>query len=146
MSNWFEDVKNKLFSFDTVKTNTTDDKSMKKIEKGLSKGKEIQVSNPTSYRSFDTGKGGYYHTGTAEIGKVPNMKQAARASSAVADVKYSPDSHICKVKFTNGDKYYDYDMTPDEFMDFMNSDSKGRHVNKVMHYENLMPGYTSYRN
>ena len=116
----------------------------KKVEKALSKSNdEIALKAPTSMRYFTKGSNGSYLTGDVQIINT-GLQQATEvevASQAIAEVKYDPKTNICKVRFVNGDKWYDYQMTPDEFEDFMAADSKGQYVNYVMKYENRMPGF-----
>lgn len=115
----------------------------KKVEKALNKSDdEIVLKAPTSIRSFAKGNDGSYLSGGVTPGK--NMyypTEVEVASSAVAEVKYDPQTNICKVRFVGGDGWYDYQMTPDEFEEFMAADSKGQYVNYVMKYENRMPGF-----
>lgn len=111
----------------------------KKVEKALDKSpKEIMLKAPTSMRYFTKGSDGSYLTGDVQIIDT-GLQQATDvqvASSAVAEVKYSPESNICSLRFVNGDKWYDYQMTPEQFEEFMGSNSKGQYVNYVMKYEN----------
>lgn len=111
----------------------------KKVEKALDKSpKEIMLKAPTSMRYFTKGSDGSYLTGDVQITDT-GLQQATDvqvASSAVAEVKYSPESNICSLRFVNGDKWYDYQMTPEQFEEFMGSNSKGQYVNYVMKYEN----------
>lgn len=111
----------------------------KKVEKALDKSpKEIMLKAPTSMRYFTKGSDGSYLTGDVQIIDT-GLQQATAvqvASSAVAEVKYNPESNICSLRFVNGDKWYDYQMTPEQFEEFMGSNSKGQYVNYVMKYEN----------
>jgi len=113
----------------------------KKVEKALDKSpQEIMLRAPTSIRSFAKGNDNSYLSGNVTTGKgLPTEVEVA--SQAIAEVKYEPQTNICKVRFVNGDKWYDYQMTPDEFEEFMAADSKGQYVNYVMKYENRMPGF-----
>ena len=52
-------------------------------------------------------------------------------STAIDDVQYDPNSNTASVKWINGDKYYDFDVSPSEMNDFASSYSKGQHVNNV---------------
>lgn len=111
----------------------------KKVEKALDKSpKEIMLKAPTSMRYFTKGSDGSYLTGDVQIVNT-GLQEATDvqvASSAVAEVKYNPESNICSLRFVNGDKWYDYQMTPEQFEEFMGSNSKGQYVNYVMKYEN----------
>lgn len=111
----------------------------KKVEKALDKSpKEIMLKAPTSMRYFTKGSDGSYLTGDVQIidTGLQQTTDVQVASSAVAEVKYRPESNICSLRFVNGDKWYDYQMTPEQFEEFMGSNSKGQYVNYVMKYEN----------
>jgi len=113
----------------------------RKVEKALDKSpQEIMLRAPTSIRSFSRGSDNSYLTGNVTTGKgLPTEVEVA--SSAVAEVKYNPQRNVCSLRFVGGDGWYDYQMTPDEFEEFMAADSKGQYVNYVMKYNNRMPGY-----
>ena len=96
-------------------------------------GEKIEVKRPTSYRSYKKGSDGTYSGGSYSIGKGRgNSRVAALASTAIGGIKYDPSTQICKVQFTSGDKWYNFSMTPDEFMRFIDSPSKGRYIQSIM--------------
>lgn len=112
-----------------------------KVSKALDKGKEFQLSRPTSIRSFERNDvTGDYRTGFSQIGKgYPTEVEVA--SSAVAEVKYDPNKNIASIRFVNGDKWYDYDVTPEEFQEFIDADSKGQWINYIWKWNNRIAGY-----
>lgn len=114
-----------------------------KIRKRVLQGKTTEVMHPTSIRSLNKGPDGTYRSGSIEAGKIDGAdKYQEVASSAIKSVKYDPSTHICKVQYQGGNgQYYDFMMSPDEFEQFMNSDSKGRYCATVMKIQNRMPGY-----
>lgn len=112
----------------------------KKVSKALGKDKEILLMKPTSLRSFSRGDDNTYVSGESQIDKgLPTEVEVA--SSAIAEVKYDPNRNVASIRFVGGDKWYDYDVTPEEFQQFIDSGSKGRWVSNVWKYENRMPGY-----
>lgn len=112
----------------------------RKAEKVLEKNKSVEINAPTSIRSFSRGDDGTYRSGQVQIGLgLPTEVEVA--SSAVAEIRYSPERNICSIRFVNGDKWYDYSMNQEQFQDFLSSQSKGRYVNNVMKNENRIPGY-----
>ena len=128
----------------------------KKAMKRVDKGKDVIIKRPSSQRTVIKGgefledgnvKRAYSEGGATIIGNRESMysndepKVVDVASSAVDEVKYDPNKNICSVRFVGGDKFYDFQMTPDEFQEFMDSDSKGQWVNYVMKVHNRMPGY-----
>lgn len=64
----------------------------------------------------------------AEENDFGNMKLN---STAIDDVKYDPNSNTASAKWINGDKYYDFDVSPSEMQDFSGAISKGQYVNNV---------------
>lgn len=52
-------------------------------------------------------------------------------SSAIASVDYDPNTQNAKVKYTSGDKVYDFPMSPEEYNSLKYSPSKGQ----FMYYE-----------
>ena len=111
-----------------------------KVQEKLDKGKEFSLKNPTSLRSFSRGDDDTYITGASAIGKgLPTEVEVS--SSAIKEVKYNPDTQITSVMFVGGDKFYEFQQTPDEFKEFMAADSKGRYVNYIMKIFNRIPGY-----
>lgn len=49
-------------------------------------------------------------------------------STAIENIEYDPNSQTATVKFHNGDKLYDYRVSPEEFKEFLDAGSKGSHV------------------
>lgn len=113
------------------------------IEDRVDKGKKVTVNNPTSFRSYFTGNDGHFISGDYTIGKDSNAdKTVGLASTAIKQVEYNPDTKQCFVTYQGGgDKKYEFEMTPEEFKKFMNSDSKGRYCAKIMKIYNRAPGY-----
>lgn len=112
------------------------------IRRRVLQGKTTEVMHPTSMRSMYRGEDGTFASGESKPGKYAGADHYEEiASTAIQDVKYDPSSHICKVKYNGGDKWYDFMMTPAEFEQFMNADSKGRYCATVMKVQNRMPGY-----
>lgn len=127
-----------------------------KAMKAVDKGKDVIIKRPSSQRTVIKGgeflensnvKRAYSEGGNTIIGNRESMysndepKVVDVVSSAVDEVKYDPNKNVCSVRFVGGGKFYDFQMTPDEFQEFMDSDSKGQWVNYVMKVYNRMPGY-----
>lgn len=99
----------------------------------LDKGKKVEIKAPTSYRNE-----------FGEIAKESDWNENSVngiKSTAIDDVKYDPNTNTASVKWINGDKYYDFDVSPDEMKDFTDSFSKGRHVNNVWKQYNRKEGF-----
>lgn len=100
-----------------------------RIEKAMEKGKSINISNPTSFRTYQNVGEGTLNEDDIDIG-LTSGKGAELASTAIKSIEFDPGSENAKITFTSSDKQYDYPMTPEEFRSFMTADSKGRWVNK----------------
>lgn len=100
-----------------------------KIEKAMDNGKSINISNPTSFRTYQNVGRNTLNKDDIEVG-LTSGKGAELASTAIKSIEFDPASENAKITFTSSDKQYDYPMTPEEFRSFMSSDSKGRWVNK----------------
>lgn len=99
------------------------------IEKAMEKGKSINISNPTSYRTYQNVGRNTLNKDDIDIG-LSSGKGVELASTAIKSIEFDPASENAKITFTSSDKQYDYPMTTEEFKSFMSSDSKGRWVNK----------------
>ena len=99
------------------------------IEKAMEKGKSINISNPTSFRTYQNVGRNTLNKDDIDVG-LSSGKGAELASTAIKSIEFDPASENAKITFTSSDKQYDYPMTPEEFRSFMTADSKGRWVNK----------------
>ena len=99
------------------------------IEKAMDKGKSINISNPTSFRTYQNVGRNTLNKDDIDIG-LTSGKGAELASTAIKSIEFDPASENAKITFTSSDKKYDYPMTPEEFRSFLTADSKGRWVNK----------------
>lgn len=124
------------------KFRTTNPDELSGMATDVVKGKTVKVLNPTSDRYIDSKGRSPYTKGSYDIDKSDDKKKEVKIhSTAVDKATYDPKTGIAAVKFTSGDKWYDYQMTPEEFEAFMKSPSKGRHVHYVMTPHNWLPGY-----
>lgn len=99
------------------------------IQKRMDSGKAFDISNPTSYRTYQNVGEGSLDPNDIETG-LTSGTAGAISSTAIKNIQFDPSTENAKVTFTSSDKQYDYPMTVDEFKNFMNSDSKGRWINK----------------
>lgn len=119
--------------------------NQEQIQEKIDSGKKVTINNPTSLRTFTKGQqtrrqnGQFekrsYTTGEVEIGdttanhvKKDYAKTAERTSSAIQSAKYDPRTNTATIRFAGGNKDYQYEVTPEEFNDFVNAPSKGQHV------------------
>ena len=100
------------------------------VSKDLQKSiqdQETFIEAPTTNRWI--GKGGVESI-TPERGK----RRVQMPSTAIKDVMYDPNSTTASVMFVDGDKYYDYKVSPTEMKDFLNAPSKGHHVSTLWNH------------
>lgn len=109
-----------------------------KVMKRVDKNKDVFINRPYSDRTFTRNAEGSFIGGDMLVGNekasYPDSEVVNLPSTAIADVAYSPENEIATIKFVGGDKAYDYKVTPEEFNDFMNASSKGRHVAKLWNH------------
>ena len=113
---------------------TTD--KLDKIKKNVEKNKTVLVYNPLSQRTFfKNPETDSYIDGKIEVGDEKTSdkeKVVSVISTAIQSIKYDPKKQRAYVIFKNGNgTEYTYKVSPEEFDDFLNAASKGRHVAKV---------------
>ena len=112
---------------------TTD--KLDKIKKNVGKKNTVLVYNPLSQRTFfKNPETDSYIDGKIEVGDEKTSdkeKVVSVVSTAIQSIKYDPKKQRAYVIFKNGDgTEYTYKVSPEEFDDFLNAASKGRHVAK----------------
>lgn len=119
---------------DKAKVFQTTDK-LDKIKKNVEKNKTVLVYNPLSQRTFfKNPETDSYIDGKIEVGDEKTSdkeKVLSVVSTAIQSIKYDPKKQRAYVVFKNGNgTEYTYKVSPEEFDDFLNAASKGRHVAK----------------
>ena len=125
---------------------TTD--KLDKIKKNVGKKNTVLVYNPLSLRTFfKNPETDSYIDGKVEIGDEKTSdkeKVVSVVSTAIQSIKYDPKKQRAYVIFKNGDgTEYTYKVSPEEFDDFLNAASKGRHVAKEW---NKNPHFSIFKN
>ena len=120
---------------DKPKVFQTTDK-LDKIKKNVEKNKTVLVYNPLSQRTFfKNPETDSYIDGKIEVGDEKTSdkeKVVSVVSTAIQSIKYDPKKQRAYVIFKNGNgTEYTYRVSPEEFDDFLNAASKGRHVARV---------------
>lgn len=128
---------------ETFKQDNTQDKpkvfqttdKLDKIKKNVEKNKTVLVYNPLSQRTFfKNPETDSYIDGKIEVGDEKTSdkeKVVSVQSTAIQSIKYDPKKQRAYVVFKNGNgTEYTYKVSPEEFDDFLNAASKGRHVAK----------------
>lgn len=129
---------------ETFKTDNTQDKAkvfqttdkLDKIKKNVEKNKTVLVYNPLSQRTFfKNPETDSYIDGKIEVGDEKTSdkeKVVSVQSTAIQSIKYDPKKQRAYVVFKNGNgTEYTYKVSPEEFDDFLNAASKGRHVARL---------------
>lgn len=129
---------------ETFKTDNTQDKpkvfqttdKLDKIKKNVEKNKTVLVYNPLSQRTFfKNPETDSYIDGKIEVGDEKTSdkeKVVSVQSTAIQSIKYDPKKQRAYVIFKNGNgTEYTYKVSPEEFDDFLNAASKGRHVARL---------------
>ena len=128
---------------ETFKTDNTQDKpkvfqttdKLDKIKKNVEKKNTVLVYNPLSQRTFfKNPETDSYIDGKIEVGDEKTSdkeKVVSVQSTAIQSIKYDPKKQRAYVVFKNGNgTEYTYKVSPEDFDDFLNAASKGRHVAK----------------
>lgn len=129
---------------ETFKSENTQDKpkvfqttdKLDKIKKNVEKNKTVLVYNPLSQRTFfKNPETDSYIDGKIEVGDEKTSdkeKVVSVQSTAIQSIKYDPKKQRAYVVFKNGNgTEYTYKVSPEEFDDFLNAASKGRHIAKL---------------
>lgn len=120
---------------DKAKVFQTTDK-LDKIKKNVEKKNTVLVYNPLSQRTFfKNPETDSYIDGKIEVGdeKTSDKEKVVEVvSTAIQSIKYDPKKQRAYVVFKNGNgTEYTYKVSPEEFDDFLNAASKGRHVARL---------------
>lgn len=120
---------------DKAKVFQTTDK-LDKIKKNVEKNKTVLVYNPLSQRTFfKNPETDSYIDGKIEVGDEKTSdkeKVVSVVSTAIQSIKYDPKKQRAYIVFKNGNgTEYTYKVSPEEFDDFLNAASKGRHVARL---------------
>ena len=123
---------------DKAKVFQTTDK-LDKIKKNIEKKNTVLVYNPLSQRTFfKNPETDSYIDGKIEIGDEKTSdkeKVVSVQSTAIQSIKYDPKKQRAYVVFKNGNgTEYTYKVSPEEFDDFLNAASKGRHIAKLWNH------------
>lgn len=132
---------------ETFKPDNTQDKpkvfqttdKLDKIKKNVEKKNTVLVYNPLSQRTFfKNPETDSYIDGKIEVGDEKTSdkeKVVSVQSTAIQSIKYDPKKQRAYVVFKNGNgTEYTYKVAPEEFDDFLNAASKGRHIAKLWNH------------
>ena len=78
-----------------------------KIEKAMDNGKSINISNPTSFRTYQNVGRNTLNKDDIEVG-LTSGKGAELASTAIKNARYDPEDDSLNITYQNGNKEYKF--------------------------------------
>lgn len=97
-----------------------------KISERLENNKSVNISNPTSYRTYQNVGEGTLNKEDIDVG-LTSGKGAELASTAIKSARYDPQDDSLNITYQNGKKEYKFRAGgPEGVKEWINSDSKGR--------------------
>lgn len=137
MSFW-ENITNSLKARKGEFTGTSGNEA--KIDKRLSQNQSVNVSNPTSYRTYQNVGRGTLDENDIDVG-LTSGQGAEIASTAISNARYDPSDDSLNITYQGGDKEYKFKAGgPDGVREWMNAPSKGR-ITQEWRTTHRYPGY-----
>ena len=97
-----------------------------KISERLDNNKSVNISNPTSYRTYQNVGNGTLNEDDIDVG-LTSGKGAEIASTAIKSARYDPQDDSLNIVYQGGDKEYKFRAGgPEGVREWMAADSKGR--------------------
>ena len=111
-----------------------------KIEKAIENGKSINISNPTSYRTYQNVGKGTLNEDDIEVG-LSSGKGAELASTAIKSARYDPEDDSLNITYQGGDKEYKFRAGGRQGVrEWINAPSKGQ-ITQEWRKTHRYPGY-----
>lgn len=111
-----------------------------KIEKAMEKGKSINISNPTSYRTYQNVGRGTMNEDDIDIG-LTSGKGAELTSTAIKNARYDPEDDSLNITYQGGDKEYKFRADGRQGVrEWLNAPSKGQ-ITQEWRKTHRYPGY-----
>lgn len=96
------------------------------ISKRLDNNKSINITNPTSYRTYHNVGEGTLNEDDVDVG-LTSGKGAEVASTAIKSARYDPEDDSLNIVYQGGDKEYKFRAGgPEGVKEWISADSKGR--------------------
>lgn len=105
-------------------------RKIRNIMDDVDQDRPITIDDPTSYRFYKKAEDGQEYD--VSLNEYSGSHKKAIASTCVKSVRYDPKSGKCWLKFVGGEKEYLFLVPKDQFADFLEATSKGRHTNYVL--------------
>ena len=97
-----------------------------KISERLDNNKSVNISNPTSFRTYQNVGNGTLNEDDIDVG-LTSGKGAELASTAIKSARYDPADDSLNIVYQGGDKEYKFRAGgPEGVREWMAADSKGR--------------------
>ena len=111
-----------------------------KIEKAMDSGKSINISNPTSFRTFQNVGKGTMKKEDVEVG-LSSGKGAELTSTAIKNARYDPEDDSLNITYQGGDKEYKFRAGGRQGVrEWLNAPSKGQ-ITQEWRKTHRYPGY-----
>ena len=96
------------------------------ISKRLDNNKSVNITNPTSYRTYQNVGEGTLNEDDVDVG-LTSGKAAEVASTAIKSARYDPEDDSLNIVYQGGDKEYKFRAGgPEGVKEWITADSKGR--------------------
>ena len=100
------------------------------ISKRLDNNKSVNITNPTSYRTYHNVGNGTLNEDDVDVG-LTSGKAAEVASTAIKSARYDPEDDSLNIVYQGGDKEYKFRAGgPEGVKEWITADSKGRKTNE----------------
>ena len=110
------------------------------ISKRVDSGKSVNISNPTSYRTYQNVGKGTLNENDIDIG-LTSGQGAEITSTAIENARYDPEDDSLNITYKGGDKEYKFRAGgPEGVREWMNAPSKGQ-ITQEWRTTHRYPGY-----
>lgn len=100
------------------------------ISKRLDNNKSVNITNPTSYRTYHNVGEGTLNEDDVDVG-LTSGKAAEVASTAIKSARYDPEDDSLNIVYQGSDKEYKFRAGgPEGVKEWITADSKGRKTNE----------------
>lgn len=122
----------------------TSGKNNEKINKRIDENKSVNISNPTSQRTFHRSNNGSLLDQQIDIGNTTadntNAELGEVVSTAIESARYDPNDNSLNITYKGGDKEYKFAATPEDVKEWVDAPSKGQ-ITQEWRETHRYPGY-----
>lgn len=112
-----------------------------KISNKINNGKSVNITNPTSQRTFHRDASGSLLDQQIDIGNTGKGDVGEVVSSAIESARYDPSDDSLNITYRGGDKEYKFQAGgPEGVMEWVNAPSKGQ-ITQEWRTTHRYPGY-----